>query len=71
MLLPIEMLKSLSNCKTCLLLKDGRTLKGKLIGWDQFMNIVLEGAEERNGDSQRRLGTILLRGNNVVSISLP
>jgi small nuclear ribonucleoprotein len=69
MVLPIELLENLSSCKTSLLLKDGRILKGKLVGWDQFMNIILEGAEEKKGDLQRRLGTILLRGNNVVSIS--
>lgn len=69
MQLPLDVLEKLSDSKAVLLLKDGRTLIGKLVGWDQFMNIILENTKEVYGDTERRLGTILLRGNNVVSIS--
>jgi small nuclear ribonucleoprotein (snRNP)-like protein len=34
------------------------------------MNMVLSDVEETNDETKRRLGTIILRGNNVVSISL-
>jgi len=34
------------------------------------MNMVLTDVEENNGETKRRLGTIILRGNNVVSISI-
>lgn len=50
-------------------LKDGRIIEGKLVGFDQYMNLVLEESEEKNDDAGRRLGTLVLRGNNVVSIS--
>ena len=56
-------------------LKDGRTIEGKLVGYDQYMNLVLEESEERgrtDGATEavtRRLGTVVLRGNNVVTIS--
>jgi small nuclear ribonucleoprotein len=73
-------------------LKDGRVIEGKLVGFDQYMNLVLEESEERHtprtggaaaaaatgeeGTSaaagtmtSRRLGTVILRGNNVVTIA--
>jgi len=50
-------------------LKDGRVIEGKLVGYDQYMNLVLEESEEKAGETGRRLGTLVLRGNNVVAIS--
>lgn len=50
-------------------LKDGRVIEGKLVGYDQYMNLVLEESEEKGTDTGRRLGTVVLRGNNVVTIS--
>ncbi len=52
-----------------LLLKDSRVLEGKLVGYDDYMNMVLDDTEERTSEQTRRLGTVILRGNNVVSIS--
>ncbi len=52
-----------------LLLKDGSVLEGKLVGYDDHMNLVLEDTEEKNEDKHRRLGTIVLRGNNVVTLN--
>jgi len=57
------------NKKVSLLLKDNRVLEGKLTGYDEYMNMVLEDTEERTVDQTRRLGTVILRGNNVVSIA--
>lgn len=70
MALPLDVLEKSLNQKLSLLLKDGRVLDGKLSGYDEYMNMVLTEAEETNNESKRRLGTIILRGNNVVSISL-
>ncbi len=50
-------------------LKDGREITGKLTGYDEYMNMVLESAEEDRNGEKRRLGTLILRGNNVVSIT--
>ena len=69
MALPLDILEKSVNQKISLLLKDGRAIDGKLSGYDEYMNMVLEDVEETNGDTKRRLGTIILRGNNVVSIS--
>ena len=69
MALPLDVLERSINKKMALQLKDGRVIEGKLVGFDQYMNLVLEESEERNQDAQRRLGTVILRGNNVVTIS--
>lgn len=70
MTLPLDVLQRSVNQNLNLLLKDGRIIEGKLSGYDEYMNMVLEEVEESYGDTKRRLGTIILRGNNVVSISL-
>ena len=70
MALPLDVLEKAMNQKLALLLKDGRTIEGKLTGYDEYMNMVLNDVEETIEDNKKRLGTIILRGNNVVSISL-
>jgi small nuclear ribonucleoprotein len=70
MALPLDVLEKSMNQQLSLLLKDGRVVQGKLSGYDEYMNMVLSDVEESVDDTKRRLGTIILRGNNVVSISL-
>ncbi|MEA3201481.1 MAG: small nuclear ribonucleoprotein [Thermoplasmata archaeon] len=69
MALPLDVLERSINKKMALQLKDGRVIEGKLVGYDQYMNLVLEESEEKSGETGRRLGTLVLRGNNVVTIS--
>jgi small nuclear ribonucleoprotein len=69
MVMPLALMEKTLNKKVSLLLKDNRVLEGKLTGYDEYMNMVLEDTEERNADQVRRLGMVILRGNNVVSIS--
>ncbi len=69
MVMPINVLEKSMNQKISLLLKDNRILEGRLIGFDEYMNLVLDDTEERLDDNVRRLGKVVLRGNNVVSIS--
>jgi len=69
MVMPLSILEKSVNKKVSLLLKDNRVLQGTLIGYDDYMNMVLEDTEETNGDQVKRLGTVILRGNNVVSIT--
>ncbi|MEM2902775.1 MAG: LSm family protein [Candidatus Bathyarchaeia archaeon] len=53
-------------------LKGGRSVRGKLYSYDQHMNLVLEDAEEVSSDGNaRKLGMIIVRGDNVVLISPP
>ncbi len=69
MVLPMSVLERSMNTKVSLLLKDNRVLDGKLVGYDEYMNMVLEDVEEQGKENVRRLGTVILRGNNVVSIA--
>lgn len=68
MVLPLNVLEKALNKPVSLLLKDNRVLKGTLVGYDDYMNMVLEDTEETMGDNVRRIGTVILRGNNVVTI---
>lgn len=70
MVLPTDLLESSMNKEVSLLLKDGRILKGKLSGYDQYMNLVIEDTREEKKDAERRLGNVVLRGNNIVSIAI-
>lgn len=54
-----------------LLLKDGRTVRGRLSGSDEHMNVVLEEAEEQGPDMVRRLGTLIVRGSNISAVHAP
>jgi small nuclear ribonucleoprotein len=69
MVMPLSLLEKSMNKKVLLLLKDSRLLEGTLVGFDDYLNMVLEDTEETNADQVKRLGTVILRGNNVVSIS--
>ena len=69
MVMPLALLEKSLNKRVTLLLKDSRTLEGRLVGYDEFMNVVLEDTEERTADKTRKIGSVILRGNNVVSIS--
>jgi small nuclear ribonucleoprotein len=59
--------------KVCLVqLKGGRSVRGKLYSFDQHMNLVLEEAEDvTNSEAAKKLGTIIVRGDNVVLVSPP
>ena len=49
-------------------LKDNRTLQGVLSGFDEYMNMVLDNVEESSESLNRKLGTVIIRGSNVVRI---
>lgn len=53
-------------------LKGGKSLRGKLQGFDQHLNLVLEEAEDTTkSEDVKKLGLIIVRGDNVVMISPP
>lgn len=53
-------------------LKGGKVIRGNLQGFDQHMNLLLEGSVEilEDGKSEE-IGNIVVRGDNVVIISPP
>jgi len=66
--MPLNILERQLNKSVVVTLKDGRTLDGKLTGFDEYMNMILEETEETKEDQVKRIGTIVLRGNNIVTI---
>jgi len=53
-------------------LRGGRKLRGKLKGFDQHLNLVLEETEDTTDtENVKKLGAIIVRGDNVVIISPP
>jgi small nuclear ribonucleoprotein len=53
-------------------LRGGKKLRGKLKGFDQHLNLVLEETEDTTDvENMKKLGAIIVRGDNVVIISPP
>lgn len=50
-------------------LRGNRLLRGSLRSFDQHLNIVLENAEEVLENGTRSLGTVIIRGENVIFVS--
>jgi small nuclear ribonucleoprotein len=51
-------------------LKGNKEVRGTLRSYDQHMNLVLSDSEEIQSDgSGKKLGTIVIRGDNVILIS--
>ncbi|MGI5964837.1 MAG: LSM domain-containing protein [Candidatus Methanomethylophilaceae archaeon] len=71
MVLPLALLEKSIDKKVILQLKDGKVIEGKLASYDDYMNMVLDdvSVKEVSGE-ERRMNTIILRGGNVVHISL-
>ncbi|MCX6778360.1 MAG: small nuclear ribonucleoprotein [Candidatus Micrarchaeota archaeon] len=67
---PFDVLNTALNNSVLIRLKGGLEVRGNMISYDIHMNLVLDGAEElQNGEVKRKLGTLLLRGDNIVFIS--
>ena len=64
----------MNNCKTkdiLLRLRNNKTIHGILKDFDIHMNLTLDNAEDISNENPVALDTILLRGDNILSISLP
>jgi small nuclear ribonucleoprotein len=66
--MPMKMLEESLNKKVSLLLKDNRILQGILSGYDDYMNMVLDEVEESGDNVTKKIGTVVIRGSNVVRI---
>jgi small nuclear ribonucleoprotein len=69
MAMPLKVMEDFLNKRVSMLLKDNRVLEGKLVGYDEYMNMILEDTEETAAETVRKLGIVVVRGNNVVRIS--
>ena len=68
----VKVLDESINKMVLVKLKGNKTIRGNLLGFDQHMNLLLDQAEEilSDGDSNS-LGSLVVRGDNVVMISPP
>ena len=69
----IERVLERSIGKTVLIkLRGGRTIRGLLEGYDQHVNLVLKDVDDiSNPENTVSIGTIVLRGDNVIMLSPP
>jgi small nuclear ribonucleoprotein len=68
----ISTLMSNNKGKVVLLrLRNTQTLQGVLQDFDIHMNLTLEDAEDISEEKHEKLGKILLRGDNILLVSLP
>lgn len=67
-MLPNKMLEENLNKRVSILLKDNTILEGTLSGFDEYMNMVLSDVEENNENISRKVGTVIVRGSNVVRV---
>ena len=68
----ISTLMTNSKDKVVLLrLRNNKTVQGVLKDFDIHMNLTLENAEDVSEDNKKQLGKVLLRGDNILAISLP
>ncbi|HTW77070.1 MAG TPA: LSM domain-containing protein [Thermoplasmata archaeon] len=68
---PTHLLERVLGQRVMLVLKDSRRLSGKLLALDEHMNLVLDDTEETTAEVTRRIGRVLLRGSNVVTLHAP
>ena len=69
-----EISTAMTGCqgKTVLLrLRNTKTVQGTLIDFDIHMNLTLDNAKDISDEKHLSLGKILLRGDNILAISLP
>jgi small nuclear ribonucleoprotein len=67
---PLDILDQVLNRQPVIVsLKGGRELRGVLQGYDVHMNLVLDKAEEVEGEEVRSGGTLIVRGDYVIYFS--
>ncbi len=71
MVLPIKKVFALVDSKITVEIKDeDRRFQGRLISVDEYLNIHMDETIELIGNERgRNLGTVVIRGNNILTIS--
>ena len=76
---PIDYLKNSINKVILIKVKRNRLFRAKLLGFDEHLNVTLEGAsqlfeyQDENGNIREEhedLGDIVVRGDNIIFINL-
>ena len=67
---PFDLLNKAIGGQVLIRLKNGTDIRGKMTAFDIHMNVVLDSAEELgDGVVKTKVGTILLRGGNILWVS--
>ena len=66
---PLDALNKAKGNRVILSLKNGEEIIGVLNAFDLHLNLWLEDAERRSNDKTTKLGTIVIRGDNILFIS--
>ena len=72
--MPFEISTLMNNSKdkvVLLRMKNSRTIQGRLKQFDIHMNMTLDDAEYISDENPEKLGTILIRGDNILVVSIP
>ena len=67
---PLDVIHRSLDQDVLVLLKRGSEFRGKLIGYDIHLNVVLaDAALIQDGEEIKKYGKIVIRGDNVLAIS--
>ncbi|UCE16176.1 MAG: ribonucleoprotein [Candidatus Bathyarchaeota archaeon] len=68
---PLNVLTKQLNSHLSVTLKNGVEYKGRMVRCDGYMNLLLESASEHVNDQiTAKYGSILVRGNNILYITI-
>jgi small nuclear ribonucleoprotein len=66
---PLDALEQAKGSRVMVALKNGDQVVGVLKAFDIHLNLWLEDAEKTNGEKTVKLGTAILRGDNILIVS--
>ena len=67
----VNTLDSYLNKVIVIKLRNKKTIQGNLQNFDQMMNLILTDSKDITEDDDKNLDKVLLRGDNIIMISLP
>lgn len=66
---PFDSLEDARGKRILIKLKGGHEINGILKSFDHHLNIWLEDADENSSEAKRKLGNVLVRGDNILIVS--
>lgn len=66
---PIDVLNNAKGKRVLIKLKKGTEISGILHAMDLHLNMWLEDAEQVSEEKKTKLGTLLVRGDNIIYVS--
>ena len=65
------LMNNTKNKVVTLRLRNNKTIQGILQEFDIHMNLTLEDAEDVSVEKTEKIGTVLVRGDNILAVSMP